>query len=334
MVPDGFSIETLASIPGARVIVRDGFGNYWVSQPSLGQVSLIEMEGDTVRNAYPVLRNLRYPHGLAIDPSGSGYTLYVAEEDAITRVHLYSDAPLEHVADLPAGGLHRTRTIAFGPDGRLYVSIGSSCNVCNDGEERAVMLSMNTDGSDRRIVAKGLRNAVFFHWHPVTGAMLATEMGRDRLGDTLPPDELNVIHDGAHYGWPSCYADRVRDLSFGVDGAFDCASTVAPFMQLQAHVAPLGFAVLHGSAWPASVRDDLIVAEHGSWNSSVQVGYKLVRIPLDEQGTVTGDPVDFLTGFLDDGTVHGRPVDLYAEDDGDLLVTDDRRGVVYRMRAY
>lgn len=322
-VPAGFSIELLANVPGARAVVQDGFGNYWVSQPSLGTVSHLEMSGSTVRMVSTPLRGLDKPHGLAIGPEEGGFTLYVAETTKLDRVHLYSDAPIEKVADLPAGGSHTSRTLGFGPDGRLYVSAGSTCNVCDEQDERhAAIFSMEKDGSDQRIVAKGLRNAVFFRWHG--GKMYATEMGRDLLGDDTPPEEVNVIEEGSHYGWPYCYADKVRDFTYRNETAFDCVSTKAPLVQLPAHVAPLGLAFLPDG--------DLLVAEHGSWNSTVKVGYKIVRIPMDASGAPIGEPVDFLTGFLEGGTVHGRPVDVLALGDGAILITDDKAGAVYRMR--
>lgn len=323
-VPDGWSIETLAEIPGARVIAKDGFGNYWVSQPSRGTVTHLEMGGSTVRMAYPQLTGLNKPHGLAIGPEEGGFTLYVAEENKISKVILYSDAPITKIADLPAGGGHTTRTIGFGPDGRLYVSVGSTCNVCDEEDERvAAIHSMERDGSDVRIEATGLRNAVFFRWNE-NGDLYATEMGRDRLGDGTPPEEVNVIERGAHYGWPYCYADRVRDETYRPEDAFDCASTTAPLVQLPAHIAPLGLDFLPDG--------DLLVAEHGSWNSSVKVGYKIVRVPLDASGKPNGEPRDFLTGFLEGNAVHGRPVDVFTQEDGSVLVTDDKKGAVYRMR--
>lgn len=323
-VPDGWSIETLAEVPGARVIAKDGFGNYWVSQPSRGTVTHLEMSGSIVSNVSTPLRGLTKPHGLAIGPEQGGFTLYVAQEDEISRVHLYSDAPIESIADLPAGGGHTTRTLGFGPDGRLYVSVGSTCNVCDEDDERvAAIHSMEKDGTDMRIEATGLRNAVFFRWHE-NGDLYATEMGRDQLGDGTPPEEVNVIERGAHYGWPYCYADRMRDTTYRNDVAFDCASTGAPLVQLPAHIAPLGLDFLPDG--------DLLVAEHGSWNSSVKVGYKIVRVPLDAAGKPDGEPVDFLTGFIDGNTVHGRPVDIYVQEDGSVLVTDDKKGAVYRMR--
>lgn len=321
---EGWSIETLAEVPGARVIAKDGFGNYWVSQPSRGTVTHLEMSGSTVRMAYPQLTGLNKPHGLAIGPEEGGFTLYVAEENKISKVILYSDAPITKIADLPAGGGHTTRTIGFGPDGRLYVSVGSTCNVCDEEDERvAAIHSMERDGSDVRIEATGLRNAVFFRWHD-NGDLYATEMGRDRLGDGTPPEEVNVIERGAHYGWPYCYADRVRDETYRPEVAFDCASTAVPLVQLPAHIAPLGLDFLPDG--------DLLVAEHGSWNSSVKVGYKIVRVPLDASGKPNGEPRDFLTGFLEGNTVHGRPVDVFTQEDGSVLVTDDKKGAVYRMR--
>ncbi len=320
----GYVIELLADVPGARVIVRDGFGNYWVSQMAQGTVSHLEMSGATVRTVSTPLRGLNKPHGLAIGPEEGGFTLYVAEQDKISRVHLYSDAPIEHVADLPAGGLHVSRTLGFGPDGRLYVSVGSTCNACDEKDERhAAIFSMLKDGTDQRIEATGLRNAVFFRWHD-NGKLYATEMGRDMLGDGLPPEEVNIVERGAHYGWPYCYGDRVRDRTFRKNVSFDCASTKSPFVQLPAHIAPLGLDFLPDG--------NLLVAAHGSWNSSVKVGYKVVRIPLDGNGNPDGEPTDFLRGFYDGSTVHGRPVDILIEKNGDILITDDHNGAVYRMQ--
>src|SRR3989344_1796930 len=164
-LPDGFSISIFAKdLSGARVMARDQFGNFWVSQPSLGQVSLLEVQDGEIKNQYAVFKNLRKPHGLAFDPSRPS-ALYIAEEDKISRVAVYSDGPIEKIADLPAGGNHTTRTIGFGPDGRLYVAIGSSCNVCNEKDERrAKIFSVEPDGGDLKEFSRGLRNTVFFVW--------------------------------------------------------------------------------------------------------------------------------------------------------------------------
>lgn len=331
-LPPGFSIETFAKdLPGARVIVKDGMGNYWVSQPEQGTVTMLELRGEAVMRQNAVFRNLNKPHGLAVDPE-RGMTLYIAEEHRVVRAYLYSDGPMETVAELPRGGRHTTRTLQFGRDGRLYVSIGSTCDTCVEvNEEHGSIISMNTDGSDRKIFAMGLRNAVFFTRHPSTQAFWATEMGRDFQGDDIPPEEVNILKDDAHYGWPYCYGDRVRDRTFQLYEDFDCSATEPPHATLPAHIAPLGLAFIP-SSWPAEYRDDLLVAEHGSWNSSNKVGYKVVRIPLGADGTVAGPAVDFLGGFLQSGDrVVGRPVDVFF-DGADLLITDDKSGSVYRVR--
>ncbi len=334
-IPNDMRMEVFArNLAGARVMVRDNFGNMWVSRPSQGIVTLLEIgSGGTVTDQMDIFKGLKNPHGLAIGPSsvGSGSVLYIAEEQAIKSAILYSDAPVKTIASLPPGGRHFTRTLGFGPDGRLYVSIGSTCDSCIEKDDKyASILSMKPDGSDQKIVATGLRNAVFFDWSPVNGNMFATEMGRDTLGDTTPPDEINVITDGANYGWPYCYGDRIRDTKISADD--DCSATVPPKITLPAHVAPLGLAFVPEEGWPENMWYDLLVAEHGSWNSSTRVGYKIVRIPLDAQGNADGVPVDFVSGWDKGSSVTGRPVDLMIEPGGTLYISDDKAGLIYRMQ--
>jgi glucose/arabinose dehydrogenase len=329
-VPENMKIDIFAkNLPGARVIVRDGFGNFWVSRPDAGVITQLEVgSGGTVTHQSDIFRNLDRPHGLAVDPAG--LTLYFAEETTIKKAILYSDADVETIAELPPGGRHWTRTIAWGPDDRLYVSIGSTCDACVEkDEEHASIISMNPDSSDRTIVASGLRNAVFFDWSYVTGKMFATEMGRDNIGDTNPPDEVNIIDAGLTYGWPYCFGNRIRDTQ--VSGTFDCTTTVSPHIELPAHVAPLGLAFIPEEGWPEEWWYDLLIAEHGSWNSTEKVGYKIVRIPLDAEGGIEGEPVDFVTGFLQGESVVGRPVDLMIDPGGTLFVSDDKAGVIYKM---
>ncbi len=333
---DSPEVEVFAKdLSGARVMVRDGFGNFWVSRPSAGVITVLEVgSGGAVTNQYDAIRGLRNPHGLAFNPEGT--QLYVAEETSLKKYLVYSDAPVETIATFPAGGRHTSRTVKWGPDNRLYVSIGSTCDVCVERNElHGTIISMNPDGSDQKIVARGLRNAVFFNWSYVDGRMYATDMGRDELGDNLPPEEVNIIEDGAHYGWPYCYGNRIKDESVTlspVEG-FDCATTVAPHIELPAHIAPLDLAFVPEEGWPEDWWYDLLVAEHGSWNSTVKVGYKIVRIPLNANGNPEGEPVDFLTGFVDGNTVSARPVGLLIEPGGTLYVTDDKAGVVYRVNA-
>lgn len=332
-LPPGFSISVFAkNLPGARVLIFDSFGNMWVSQTSSGFVSQLEIENGKVVRQNAVFRGLTKPHGLAFAPEGHN-ALYIAEENKISKTILYSDAPLTKIADLPSGGGHFTRTLGFGPDGRLYVSIGSSCNVCNESDDRrARIFSMQSDGGDFKEVARGLRNAVFFVWQAATGKMWTTEMGRDNLGDNTPPDEINIIKAGGNYGWPICYGKNIHDTEFDKN-TYIRNPCMEPFelpsaVDLPAHSAPLGLAFIPANGnWPKEYRNKLLVAYHGSWNRSIKTGYKLVLID-----TETGQVQDFITGWLGkNGLVSGRPVDLKFGPDGALYISDDKDGVVYRV---
>lgn len=332
-VPPGFAIEIMAKdLPGARVMVQDRFGNFWVSQTSKGTITQLEMSGSTVVRQNAVFRNLQRPHGLAI--SNDGMTLYIAEENRISRVPLYSDGGLETLYTLPHTGRHFTRTLGIGPDDRLYISIGSTCDVCVESDPRnGSILSMKFDGTDVQSVATGLRNSVFFTWSFVDGRMWATEMGRDGLGDDLPPDEINVITEGKNYGWPYCYGKQIRDMRFEPNTNYDCSLTEPSTIDLPAHVAPLDLAFVPEEGWPESLWYDLIVAEHGAMQGSTRVGYVLKRIPLDAHGNPEGEPSDFLSGWWQNGSAVGRPVGILIRPGGMMYITDDKAGVVYRINT-
>jgi glucose/arabinose dehydrogenase len=232
------------------------------------------------------------------------------------------------VPDLPKGSGHWTRTIAFGPDGKLYVSVGSSCNVCNETDpRRAAVLQFSADGTGGRVFARGIRNAVGIAFHPATGALWATNNGRDWLGDDLPPETILILKDGAHYGWPYCNGSRVPDPDFGRPDF--CKTVALPTVEIQAHSAPLGLTFYTGEAFPVEYRGDLFVALHGSWNRSVPTGYKVIRIPVRDGKP--GAPQDFGTGWLQGSRAWGRPVDVITGKDGALYVSDDRAGVIYRI---
>jgi glucose/arabinose dehydrogenase len=261
--------------------------------------------------------------------------LYIAEENRISRVNVYSEDNLHTIATLPVGGNHTSRTIGFGPDKRLYVAIGSTCNVCHEENDmRAKIFSMNKDGSDLKEFARGLRNSVFFVWHPTTRAMWATEMGRDLLGDDTPPEEINIIAEGKNYGWPTCYGKNIHDTDFDKNTYFrnPCMEPfeTPSFIDMQAHSAPLGLAFITNPKWPAEYANDLLVAYHGSWNRTTPTGYKLVRIRLGADGSYQGIE-DFITGWFSNEKLYGRPVDLVFGPDGRLYLTDDRAGLVYAI---
>ena len=334
-LPEGFRITELTDkVPGARVLIGpDKLGNYWLSRTKQGIVSSLKMAEDgSVMQITDVFSGLDNPHGLALDPA-DGLTLYIAETDKVSRVRPYAEGSMEKLVTLPGGGRHYTRTLLFGKDGRLYISIGSSCDVCIERDERrAAIYVMEKDGKDFKSYVTGMRNAVFMTNEPVYGEIWVTEMGRDGLGDDLPPDEINIIAEGKDYGWPYCYGNQVRDMDFRPKSDQDyCPDTIPAKIELQAHSAPLGLAFVPEEGWPEDMRLDLIVAYHGSWDRSEPVGYSLVRFKLDDQRNVIGSE-DFISGWLTaEGEKLGRPVDILIQPGGIMYITDDKRGAIYKV---
>jgi glucose/arabinose dehydrogenase len=334
-LPVGFSISIFAkNLPNARMIAFDSFGNLWLSRTTAGTISMLEIKDGLVVRQNDILRNLNKPHGIAFDPENP-LVLYYAEENKISRVTTYSDETPQKIADLPSGAGHSTRTLLFDDSGKLHVSIGSSCNVCKESNsQRAKIFSSNKDGSNMQEVAAGLRNSVFMINHPTTGKIWATDMGRDLLGDNIPPDEINIISQGGNYGWPYCYSNNIHDDNFDSRQTVACQNKIAPRIEIQAHSAPLGLAfVPENSNWPAEYKNNLLVAFHGSWNRSIPTGYKIVRYELDAQGNsieTRSEAKDFITGWLSGKNALGRPVDIKFKDD-DMFVSDDLAGVIYKI---
>lgn len=339
-LPQGFSVSIFAKdLDAPRVMITDRPGNLYVSIPSQGKVMWIaDINGDGSPDRYrELVSNLNRPHGLALNNG----KLYVAETDQVAMYDIENEdagpvaiqaANKKKIIDLPGGGNHYSRTIAFGPDGKLYISVGSSCNVCVEKDwRRAKILVAGADGTDLKEFATGLRNSVFFTWHPTTRAMWATDMGRDLIEDNIPPEEVNIVKAGSDYGWPYCYGKRVWDKSFdsSSQAASRCAASIPPQVEMQAHSAPLGLAFIPDS-WPSEYHDDLLVAFHGSWNRTEPTGYKVVRIKLDEKGNYQGIE-DFATGWQAQDGILGRPVDLLFDDSGTLFISDDKAGVIYRV---
>ncbi|HYF29331.1 MAG TPA: PQQ-dependent sugar dehydrogenase [Candidatus Paceibacterota bacterium] len=350
-VPEGF-VATIFSreTPGARVMIRDPKGTMLVSLTAEGRVvALPDLNTDgKADETITVLEGLRQPHGLLIrcpdtgNPSADqdACVLYIAETGALKSyaydADTYTARYQETLATFPTGPGHFTRTLLMHPDGvRLLASVGSSCNVCIEADERrASVLAVNLDTKEVTTFAKGLRNTVFMAVHPVTGEVWGTDNGRDVIGDDIPPDEVNIIREGRNYGWPLCYGKRVYDTDFGESSADACTATEPSHIDLQAHSAALGLAFIPTQGWPQELEGDLLMAFHGSWNRSEPTGYKVVRVDLDAQGNPQGAPVDFVTGFLAPGASEdkaiGRPVGLLVEP-GVVYVSDDRAGAIYRI---
>src|SRR5262249_33984814 len=246
------------------------------------------------------------------------------------ETHATSGAFTRVVTGLPTSGNHWTRTVRIGPDGMVYVSMGSSCNACvEDDHRRAAILRYRLDGSGQELYATGLRNAVSFDWRPGTDELYATDNRRDLLGDDLPPDELNRNMPGRIYGWPFANGDRVPDPDFGTGHAAEIAASIPPAHAFHPHNAALGITFVRGTHVPPDYRGAALVALHGSWNRTRKDGYKVVSLHWQPDGRI-GER-DFLWGFLKTEDVIGRPVDVAEGPDGAFYVSDDYAGAVFRV---
>ncbi|OGN13108.1 MAG: hypothetical protein A3J47_01300 [Candidatus Yanofskybacteria bacterium RIFCSPHIGHO2_02_FULL_43_22] len=381
-IPGGFEASIIAKdLDNPRVILFDPKGRMLVSETKVGRVSIfdsstvLETNGG-FENKRVLVDGLRSPHGLVFftDLATKITYLYIAETHQVARypydinIGKITNKIGQNIVTLPTSSTdrHLTRTIAFGANTRsvdligkkvfkglydkdkLYISVGSSCDVCvEDSWKRAAILESDPEGTITAEFAGGLRNSVFFTLHPLTGEMWATEMGRDNLGDDLPPDEINIIKPAGpeqkfgarRFGWPFCYGNKVKDETFKpekierIDIPTDCSKTDAPVIEIPAHSAPLGLVFIPiNFGWPKEWEGDLLVAFHGSWNKSEPTGYKIVRFKVDKTGKVS-ETADFITGWISENNkkVYGRPVDLKLGPNGALYISDDAAGVIYRI---
>jgi glucose/arabinose dehydrogenase len=327
-LPPGFQIETwVDEVPNARSMALGSDDTLFVGTRTAGKVYAVTNLTGNERSVVTLASGLNMPNGVAFRDGD----LYVAEIHRILRYEdieskLDSTAEPAEIAQLPAERHHGWRYLAFGADGKLYVPIGAPCNVC---ERFGTIERMNADGSQRETVARGVRNSVGLTWHPKTGELWFTDNGRDMLGDDVPPDEVNrLAKPGSHFGFPYCHAGRVIDPEFGRPGV--CAQYVSPVRNLNAHVAALGLKFYTGSQFPREYRGQLFIPEHGSWNRSEPIGYRIMLARLEGNRVVSYEP--FATGWLrGDGTPSGRPVDLLVLKDGSMLVSDDHAGAIYRI---
>ncbi len=336
--PKGFLLGVFAKDLGSpRDLQLSPGGVLLASIPAQNRVvALPDRNNDGIADqVVDIVKDLRNPHGIAFFNG----KLFIAEETSIKR-YLWDESDLvatfdKELFNLPQGGNHVTRSIIFDKKGALYVSIGSSCNVCFESDDRraAIMVS-DADGNSPQVYAKGLRNTVFMAGHPQTGELWGADMGRDYLGDFTPPDEINVIKSNRDYGWPLCYGGKIHDTVFDNNQYIvdPCAKTEPAQFGFDAHTAPLGLKFIESQQFPLDWQNDLLVSLHGSWNRTSPIGYKIVHLKLSGNDVVSQS--DFLWGFLNrDQKVVGRPVDVEFDSEGSLFISDDKNGMIYKVIA-
>ncbi len=342
--PDEFTLSVFAEgLTGPRDIAFDPKGTMLVSLSAAGKVVALPDSDNNGRadRIVEVAGNLNRPHGIAFSRK-SEPKLFIAETNHVTAYAYDQDAfkaySPEQIAALPGGGRHFTRSLLFMPEpheNTLLISVGSSCDTCEETDwRRAKILSIDTSGGRLRTFAAGLRNAVFMAANPASGDIWATEMGRDYLGDNLPPDEINIIARDNDYGWPTCYGKNILDTDYLdiSETTTACSGKTPSFIDIQAHSAPLGLDFFPPeSGWPEKYRGNLLVAYHGSWNRTIPTGYKIVLFRFDNQGNLIGRE-DFVTGWLQNReTALGRPVDVNIREGGLIFISDDKAGIIYRL---
>lgn len=333
-LPPGFKVELYATgVPNARSLTLGSGGTVFVGSRRAGKVYALvgNGRGDRASEVITIARGLNTPNGVAFHDG----SLYVAE---VSRVLRYDDiearlknppVPVVVSTELPLTKQHEWRFIRFGPDGWLYVGVGAPCNVCESTDKRvARILRMHADGSGMETYALGVRNSVGFDWQPESKEMWFTENGRDNMGDDIPPDELNYApRAGMNFGFPYCHGKDIADPQFGSEHS--CAEFVAPAWSLPAHVAAVGMRFYTGGMFPEEYRGGIFIAEHGSWNRSVPIGYRVSRVVVEGDRAVKYEA--FAQGWLAGGMHWGRPVDVLVMPDGALLVSDDFAGAIYRI---
>jgi glucose/arabinose dehydrogenase len=334
-LPPGFEISIYASgVENARSMTSSPNGTLFVGTRSAGKVyALVDRNADYKADEVITLaQGLNRPNGVAF----RGGALYVAEVNRVLRFDniesrlASSSQPVVVNDQFPKDSHHGWKFIGFGPDGLLYVPVGAPCNICSRNPDRyAVIMRMRPDGTDLETFARGVRNTVGFDWHPDTKELWFTDNGRDWLGDDSPPDELNhAPRPGMHFGYPHCHGANIADPEFGTRR--QCSEFTPPVQNLAPHVAALGMRFYTGTMFPEAYRHQVFIAEHGSWNRTAPIGYRVMLVRLENNRAVSYEP--FAEGWLQAGRAWGRPVDVLVMPDGSLLVSDDRADVIYRIR--
>ncbi|SKB79078.1 PQQ-dependent sugar dehydrogenase [Dyadobacter psychrophilus] len=337
-VPAGFTINKFAEGVGKpRILVVNSNGNVYTSDREAGVVVMLtDANGDGIAEDKKTVATLKQVHGLTIY-NGKMYMVTVNEVyEAAMNADGTLGQPKMLIDDLPDGGQHPNRTIAFGPDKKMYITVGSTCNSCVEpNPELATILRAEEDGSNRKIFAKGLRNTIGFGWHPETSELWGMDHGIDWLGDDEQKEEVNQIKQNAHYGWPFIHGEGKYNPGTRPTGDTTyqqyLQKTTLPSLTYQAHSAPMSMAFYTGSMFPGEYKNDAFVAMRGSWNRSSPVGYRIVRMHFENGKPVRFD--DFVTGFIvNNNRAHfGRLVGVAMHKDGSLLFSDDTNGVIYRV---
>jgi len=332
-LPDGFKIDIYAEIPDARSLCVSPGGTVFVGTRKDKVYAITDENHDgKADKVYVIASGLKAPNGVAFKDG----SLYIGTISVIYRIDSIESrlanppSPVVVYDKYPTSTHHGNKFIAFGPDGKLYVPVGAPCNICDSPKPYASMTRMNPDGTGFEIYAGGIRNTVGSAWSPVTKQLWFTDNGRDELGDDIPSDELNnAPKEGMHFGYPYCHEGDILDPEYGKGK--NCLDYTPPAKKLGAHVASLGMRFYTGNMFPADYKNAIFIAEHGSWNRTALVGYRVVVAKMDSSG-VLADPVPFAQGWLQNLTsVDGRPVDVQVLEDGSMLVSDDYKGLVYRI---
>lgn len=334
-IPDGFKLTVFAdNVPNARSLALGDKDIIYIGTGATGSVyAVADVNHDGVADkTYTIAKGLNMPNGVAYKDG----SLYVSEINRIIRFDDITQAlsqppkPVVVYDKFPSDKHHGWKYLRFGPDGKLYTAIGAPCNICQPDQPYASLVRLNPDGSQFEVIASGIRNTVGFDWQPDTNALFFNDNGRDLMGDDLPPEELNLwSKPGEHFGYPYCHAGNIIDPEFGLGK--NCKDFIPPTWKYKAHVAPLGMRFYLGKQFPSAYKNQLFVAQHGSWNRTQPGGYRIALIKFNKSKPVSEEI--FIDGWLTkDNKVLGRPVDILEQPDGSLLISDDQLGVIYKIK--
>lgn len=331
-LPEGFFINIYAEVKNARSMTLAPDGTLFIGTREKKVYAIPDKNNDGKADAvFEIASHLDQPNGVAF----SNGSLYIGDVSTIYGL----DNILSNLGDppkpvivtnkYPSDKHHGWKFIAFGPDGKLYVPIGAPCNICDKGDPYATITRINPDGTGMEIIARGIRNTVGFDWDPLTNELWFTDNGRDMMGDNIPDDELNhITGQGMHFGYPYCHQGDIPDPEYGKGK--NCSDFTPPVQLLGPHVAALGMRFNKSDAFPQEYKNAIFIAEHGSWNRSKRIGYRVAVVKRNSAGK-TEKPEIFAEGWLQGEKVIGRPVDIQFAKDGSLFLSDDYAGLIYKI---